>query len=244
MFCDVCFIFQHQGEIRALLENACQSSPVPTVAFDISNPEISGQDEATMAVKELDCFKSRTTKVQSLILKLQEIVECAKKDKQSAEQKLQSVAEEIRQKDTLLQAKSLELRRRHGKTLEAEKALHGEITALKNEKAAILKENARLHELCRQKDLHILQKVQEIKGIRQQVDERDAAHQQHLATMRKKVEEAWRLYESVKTRAEKRTAEFSEAAEKLKASQGYLLDLWQTLKTVDTVVEANEQDEL
>ena len=197
-----------------------------------------------MAVKELDCFKSRSTKVQSLILKLQEIIECAKKDKDSAEQKLQSLAEEIRQKDTLLQAKTLELRRRHGKALETEKALQGEINSLKNEKAAILKENARVHELCRQKDLQILQKVQEIKAIQQQVNEREAKHQQNLANLRKKVEEAWGLYESVKTRAEKRTAEFSEAAEKLKASQGYLLDLWQTLKTVDNVVEANEQDEL
>ena len=197
-----------------------------------------------MAVKELDCFKSRSTKVQSLILKLQEIIECAKKDKDSAEQKLQSLAEEIRQKDTLLQAKSLELRRRHGKALETEKALQGEINSLKSEKAAILKENARVHELCRQKDLQILQKVQEIKAIQQQVNEREAKHQQNLANLRKKVEEAWGLYESVKTRAEKRTAEFSEAAEKLKASQGYLLDLWQTLKTVDNVVEANEQDEL
>jgi predicted nucleic acid-binding Zn-ribbon protein len=227
-----------------LVENACQSSPVPTVAFDITNPGISGQDEATMAVKELDCFKSRSTKVQSLILKLQEIVERAKKDKDNAEQKLQNLTEEIRQKDTLLQAKSLELRRRHGKALETEKALQGEIGTFKNEKAAILKENARLHELCRQKDLQILQRVQDIKAIQQQVNEREMTHKQNLANMRKKVEEAWGLYESVKTRAEKRTAEFSEAAEKLKASQGYLLDLWQTLKTVDNVVEANEQDEL
>ena len=197
-----------------------------------------------MAVKELDCFKSRSTKVQSLILKLQEIVERAKKDKDNAEQKLQNLTEEIRQKDTLLQAKSLELRRRHGKALETEKALQGEIGTFKNEKAAILKENARLHELCRQKDLQILQRVQDIKAIQQQVNEREMTHKQNLANMRKKVEEAWGLYESVKTRAEKRTAEFSEAAEKLKASQGYLLDLWQTLKTVDNVVEANEQDEL
>jgi predicted nucleic acid-binding Zn-ribbon protein len=182
--------------------------------------------------------------VQSLILKLQEIVERAKKDKDNAEQKLQNLTEEIRQKDTLLQAKSLELRRRHGKALETEKALQGEIGTFKNEKAAILKENARLHELCRQKDLQILQKVQDIKAIHQQVNEREMTHKQNLANMRKKVEEAWGLYESVKTRAEKRTAEFSEAAEKLKASQGYLLDLWQTLKTVDNVVEANEQDEL
>lgn len=195
-----------------------------------------------MAVQELDCFKSKTAKVQSLVLKLQEIVECAKKDRDSAEGKLQNLAEEMRQKDTLLQAKSLELRRRHGKTLEAEKALHGEINALKNEKAAILKENARLHELCRQKDLQILHKVQEIKAIQQQVGRQNEAHQQNLAKMRKKVEEAWELYESVKTRAEKRTAEFSEAAEKLKASQGHLLDLWQTLKTVNHV--ANEHDEL
>ena len=227
-----------------MLENVCQPSPVPTFAFDIRNPEVCGQDEATIAVKELDCFKSRSTKVQTLILKLQEIVECAKKEKECAEEKLQGLAEEIRQKDTLLQAKSLELRRRHGKTLESEKALHGEITALKNEKAAIIKENARLHELSRQKDLQLLQKVQEIKAIQQQVDEREATHKQNLAKMRKRVEEAWGLYESTKTRAEKRTAEFSEAAEKLKASQGYLLDLWQTLKTVDNVVEANEHDEL
>ena len=197
-----------------------------------------------MAVKELDCFKSRSTKVQSLILKLQEIVERAKKDKDNAEQKLQNLTEEIRQKDTLLQARGLELRRRHGKALETEKALQGEISTFKNEKAAILKENARLHELCRQKDLQILQRVQDIKAIHQQVNEREMSHKQNLANMRKKVEEAWGLYESVKTRAEKRTAEFSEAAEKLKASQGYLLDLWQTLKTVDNVVEANEQDEL
>lgn len=195
-----------------------------------------------MAVRELDCFRTKTAKVQSLVLKLQEIVECAKKDKESAEEKLQNLVEEVRQKDTLLQAKSLELRRRHGKTLEAEKALHGEINALKNEKAAILQENARLHEVCRQKDLQILQKVQEIKAIQQQVGEQDGAHRLNLAKMRKKVEEAWGLYESVKTRAEKRTAEFSEAAEKLKASQGHLLDLWQTLKTVDNV--ANEHDEL
>lgn len=195
-----------------------------------------------MAVKELDCFKSRTTKVQSLILKLQEIVENEKSEKRNAEERLRNLSEEIRQKDTLLQAKSLELRRRHGKTIESEKMLHGEINALKNEKAAILKENARLHELCRQKDLQILQKVQEIKAIQQRVDERDAATQQNLAKMRKKVEEAWGLYESVKTRAQKRTAEFGEAAEKLKASQGHLLDLWQTLKNVDNV--ANENDEL
>ena len=225
-----------------MLENASHSSPVPTVAFDIRNPEIIGQDEASMAVKELDCFKSRTTKVQSLILKLQEIVENEKNEKRNAEEKLRDITEEMRQKDTLLQAKSLELRRRHGKTLESEKTLQGEISALKNEKVAILKENARLHELCRQKDLQILQKVQEVKAVRQQVDERDAANQQNLAKMRKKVEEAWGLYESVKTRAQKRTAEFSEAAEKLKVSQGHLLDLWQTLKTVDNV--ANEDEEL
>lgn len=90
----------------------------------------------------------------------------------------------------------------------------------------------------------IISQVQEIKTIQHQLSERDAMHQEELAKVRKKVEQAWRLYESVKSRAERRTAEFSEAAEKLKASQGYLLDLWQTLKTVDTVVEANEHDEL
>lgn len=210
----------------------------------MSKPEGRGQNEATMAVKELDNFKTRTAKVQNLILKMQEVVERAQKEKHNAEQKLQGLVEQLRQKDTLLQAKSLELRRRHGRTLEAEKALHGEMNAMKNEKANILEENARLHELCRQKDLQILQKVQEIKAIQQRVDERDAVHDQHLSKMRKSVQEAWGLYESVKSRAEKRTAEFSEAAEKLKASQGYLLDLWQTLKTVDNVVEANEHDEL
>lgn len=125
----------------------------------MTQPENNEQDEATMAVRELECFKKRTDKVESLVLKLRDIVEGAKRDKKSAEEKLQTLEEETRQKDVLLQAKSLELRRRHGKTLESEKALQSEITVLKNDKAIIIKENAKLHELCRQKDLQILQKV-------------------------------------------------------------------------------------
>lgn len=171
-------------------------------------------------------------------------VESAKNDKESVYCQLQVLEDELRQKEALLQAKSQELRRRHCKALEMEKSLNAQIESLTKEKEKVGNENSRLHEVCRQKDLQILGKVQEVKAVRKEIGEREKAHQHNLDKMKTKVEEAWNQYTSVKTRAEKRTAEFNEAAEKLKVSQGYLLDLWQTLKTVDNVVETNENDEL
>lgn len=230
---------QHEIEIRALLLNTLAKT-APDRVGNLDNVE----NEATMAVKELDGFKTKTVKVRKLILKLGEIVECARNEKREAEERVLLLEEDIQQKEKLLHAKSFELRRRHGRTIEQEKSLHEEILTLKKEKEVTMDENAKLHEVCKQKDLRIHQKVQELKALEKEMQRRNSIHQQNLARLKNKVEEAWGLYETVKSRAEKRTAEFSEAAERLKASQGHLLDLWQTLKTVDSVVETSENNEL
>lgn len=210
---------------------------------DAAEGERGGDADASLAVQELDTFKTRAVKVQSLILKMHALVESTRNDNESVHCQLQALEDELKQKETLLQAKSQELRRRHCKTLETEKSFQVKIESLTEERTRGANENARLHDVCRQRECQIAEKSQEVKCLHAEIAKREKTHQQNLGNMRKKVEEAWNQYNSVKTRAEKRTAEFNEAAEKLKVSQGYLLDLWQTLKTVDNVVEA-ESDEL
>ena len=194
-----------------------------------------------MAVQELDTFKTRAARVQAMILKMHALAENTKNDKESAYCRLRVLEDELAQKEALLQAKSQELRRRHCKTLEMEKSLHVQIEALMEERTRVGDENARLKGVCRQKDSQIAEKSNEVNGLHAEVAKREKAHQQNLVKMRKRVEEAWGQYNSVKTRADRRSAEFNEAAEKLKISQGYLLDLWQTLKTVDNVVEGEDE---
>lgn len=197
-----------------------------------------------MAVQELDHFKTRAAKVQSLILKMQAVVESEKNDRENVYCKLQALEEELQRKEALLQAKGQELRRRHCKTLEMEKSFQEKIESLTEEKDRAGIEKSHLNSVCQQKDQQILEKNQELKKLQAEIAEREKAHQQNLGKMRKKAEDAWSQYASVKSRAERRSAEFNEAAEKLKVSQGYLLDLWQTLKTVDNVVETGENDDI
>ena len=189
--------------------------------------------DGKFAIGELDLVKRRLSDVQKSIKHLIGSLSEIEREKKSAESKMDLLNGELSRKESQYEAKCDDLKRAAKAATEHEVSLRSRIDGLTSEKDEINSELRRIVGVLKKKELELVEKSQELKHLQTACDEEQRDLKNKVAMLEQENDGLWLDYKEADKRAEIKEKEFKELADRLKTSQGYLHNMFNSLSNMD-----------
>ena len=227
------------GEYFKRLENSLNSQRGQHVSFPDQRSQQAGAEnfkdviDGKFAIGELDIAKRSLSDVQKSIKHLIGSLTETEKEKKSVESRIDLLNGELCRKESQYEATCEDLKRIAKTASEREVSLRSNIEGLTSEKDELNSELRRVVGVLKKKELELVEKAQELKHVRTTYKDEQRTMQNKMAALEQENDGLWLDYTEANKRAEIKEKEFKELVERLKASQGYLHTMFNSLTNMD-----------
>lgn len=189
--------------------------------------------DGKFAIGELDIVKRKLSDVQKSIKHLLGSLAETEKEKKTVESKIDLLNGELGRKESHYEARCEDLRRAVKTASEQEVSLRGRIDGLTSEKDELNSELRRVVGVLKKKELELVEKSQELRHLQTAHKEEQRAMKNKMASLEQENDGFWLDFKEADKRAEIKEKEFKELVDRLKASQGYLHSMFNSLSNMD-----------
>lgn len=227
------------GEYFKRLENSLNSQRGQHVSYPDQRSQKAGVEnfkdviDGKFAIGELDIAKRSLSDVQKSIKHLIGSLTETEKEKKSVESKIDLLNGELCRKQSQYEATSEDLKRIAKTASEREVSLRSNIEGLTSEKDELNSELRRVVGVLKKKELELVEKAQELRHVQNTYKDEQRTMQNKMAALEQENDGLWLDYTEANKRAEIKEKEFKELVERLKASQGYLHTMFNSLTNMD-----------
>ena len=227
------------GEYFKRLENSLNSQRGQHVSYPDQRSQQAGAEnfkdviDGKFAIGELDIAKRSLSDVQKSIKHLIGSLTETEKEKKSVESRIDLLNGELRRKESQYEATCEDLKRMAKTASEREVSLRSNIEGLTLEKDELNSELRRVVGVLKKKELELVEKAQELKHVQTTYKDEQRTIQNKMAALEQENDGLWLDYTEANKRADIKEKEFKELVERLKASQGYLHTMFNSLTNMD-----------
>lgn len=227
------------GEYFKRLENSLNSQRGQHVSYPDQRSQKAGVEnfkdviDGKFAIGELDIAKRSLSDVQKSIKHLIGSLTETEKEKKSVESKIDLLNGELCRKQSQYEATSEDLKRIAKTASEREVSLRSNIEGLTSEKDELNSELRRVVGVLKKKELELVEKAQELRHVQNTYKDEQRTMQNKMAALEQENDGLWLDYTEANKRAEIKEKEFKDLVERLKASQGYLHTMFNSLTNMD-----------
>ena len=227
------------GEYFKRLENSLNSQRGQHLDYPDERSQQAGAEkfkdvmDGKFAISELDIVKRSISGVQKSIKHLIGSLAETEKGKKSVESKIDLLKGELCRKESQYEAKCEDLKRTANTASEREVSLRRNIEGLTSEKDELNSELRRIVGVLKKKELELVEKAQELKHLQTTYKDEQRAMQNKMAALEQENDGLWLDFTESDKRAEIKEKEFKELVERLKASQGYMHTMFNSLTNMD-----------
>ena len=221
------------------LENSINNQRVQHTVFPDDSRQQTGAEnfqdaiDGKFAVGELDIVKRKLSDVQKSIKHLIGSLAETEREKKSVESKIDLLNTELSRKESQYEAKCEDLKRAAKTASEHEVSLRSRIDGLTSENDELNLELRRVVGVLKKKDLELVEKSQELKHLQTAYKDEQRAMKNKMASLEQENGGLWLDFKEADKRAEIKEKEFKELVDRLKASQGYLHSMFNSLSNMD-----------
>lgn len=227
------------GEYFKRLENSLKSQRGQHVSYPDQRSQQAGAEnfkdviDGKFAIGELDIAKRSLSDVQKSIKHLIGSLTETEKEKKSVESRIDLLNGELCRKESQYEATCEDLKRMAKTASEREVSLRSNIEGLTLEKDELNSELRRVVGVLKKKELELVEKAQELKHVQTTHKDEQRTMQNKMAALEQENDGLWLDYTEANKRADIKEKEFKELVERLKASQGYLHTMFNSLTNMD-----------
>lgn len=189
--------------------------------------------DGKFAIGELDIVKRKISDVQKSMKHLIGSLAETEKEKKVVESRMDLLSGELGRKESQYEAKCEDLKRAAKTASEHEVSLRSRIEGLTSEKDELNSELRRVVEVLKKKEVELVEKSQELKHLQANYNDEQRKMQNKMTALLQENDGLWLDFKEADKRAEIKEREFKELVERLKASQGYLHTMFNSLSNMD-----------
>ena len=189
--------------------------------------------DGRFAIGELEIVRRKVLDVQKSIKQLVGSLAETDKEKKSVESKIDSLNGELCRKESLYRDKCEDMKRATKTASENEVTLRSRIEGLTIEKDELNAELRRVAAVLKKKEVELVEKCQELKHVQAACKDEKRGLQNRLTSLEQENDGLWLECKEADKRAEIKDREFKELVDRLKASQGYLNTMFNSLSSMD-----------
>ncbi|XP_068714557.1 myosin-13-like [Montipora foliosa] len=189
--------------------------------------------DGRFAIGELEIVRRKICDVQKSIKHLVGSLAETEKEKKSVESKIDLLNGELCRKESLYKEKCEDLKRAAKTATEHEKSLRSRIDGLTSEKDELNTELRRIVAVLKKKEVELVEGSQELKHLQAAYKDEKRTLQNKITSLEQENDGLWLDYKEADKRAEIKEKEFKELVDRLKASQGYLHTMFNSLTNMD-----------
>lgn len=189
--------------------------------------------DGRFAIGELEIVRRKVLDVQKSIKQLVGSLAETDKEKKSVESKIDSLNGELCRKESLYRDKCEDMKRAAKTASENEVTLRSRIEGLTIEKDELNAELRRVAAVLKKKEVELVEKCQELKHAQAACKDEKRGLQNRLTSLEQENDGLWLECKEADKRAEIKDREFKELVDRLKASQGYLNTMFNSLSSMD-----------
>ena len=208
------------------------------VAYPGNRRQVGGENlkdaiDGKFAIGELDIVKRKISDVQKSMKHLIGSLAETEKEKKAVESRMDLLNGELGRKESQYEAKCEDLKRAAKTASEHEVSLRGRIEGLTSEKDELNSELRRVVGVLKKKEVELVEKSQELKHLQATYNDEQRKMQNKMTALLQENDGLWLDLKEADKRADLKEREFKELVERLKASQGYLHSMFNSLSNMD-----------
>lgn len=218
---------------NTIISQRCQLVPAMDNRKQPGAENFKDVTDGRFAIGELEIVRRKVLDVQKSIKHLVGSLAETDKEKKSVESKIDSLNGELCRKESLYREKCEDMKRVAKTASENEVTLRSRIEGLTIEKDELNSELRRTVAVLKKKEVELVEKCQELKHVEAACKDEKRGLQNRLTSLEQENDGLWLECKEADKRAEIKDREFKELVDRLKASQGYLNTMFNSLSSMD-----------